>query len=75
MPDVGEGTLVLSHARARAPRRSLLPLVACALVLRRLTRCVGVVWEWAQKEARETLKLLQALPADVSAELVDALLE
>ncbi len=39
-------------------------------------RCgVGVVWEWAQKEARETLTLLQSLPGDVCAELADALLE
>jgi hypothetical protein len=33
-----------------------------------------VVWEWAQREARETLTLLQSLRSDVCAELVDALL-
>ena len=44
---------------------------------RRLTRDVGVgvVWEWAQREARETLVLLQSLPGDVHAELMDAVLE
>ena len=36
---------------------------------------VGVVWEWAQKEARKTLVLLQSLPGDVYAELMDAVLE
>jgi hypothetical protein len=34
-----------------------------------------VVWEWAQKEARKTLVLLQTLPGDVYVELMDAVLE
>ena len=49
---------------------------------RRLTRGVGVgvvgvgvLWAWAQKEARETLVLLQSLPGDVYVELMDAVLE
>ncbi len=36
---------------------------------------VGVLWAWAQKEARETLVLLQSLPGDVYVELMDAVLE
>lgn len=36
---------------------------------------MGVVWEWAQKEARKTLVLLQSLPGDVYAELMDTVLD
>jgi hypothetical protein len=43
--------------------------------MNRSARPSGVVLEWAQQEARDTLVLMQSLPGDMHAELMDAVLE